>query len=235
MSRLAGSGNGVEAPGFLPRFRVVGGDEPADAELGAADADDDFVLHDKRRHGDRIGELDVRHRDVPKRPAVSRIDRDEMGVERAHEQRVAQYRDAAVVRAAADAGIGRRRVAVEPEYLPVFASSAITSFGRLGHVHDAVDDERVRFPGPEHLILQHPFLFEVLHIAGRDLIERAVAFAVVAATVGEPVCGSAAARSIRSGVTCACAASAADNPKRANSESNVSQRDAHHCPFSERR
>ena len=91
--------------------------------------------------------------------------RDEMRVERAHEQRVAQHRDAAIVGAAADAGIGRRRVAVEPEHPAGLRIERDHVVRPLGHVHDAVDDERVRLPGPEHLILQHPLLLEVLDVA----------------------------------------------------------------------
>ena len=51
---LAGTGNGVEAPGLLAGLGVVGGDEAADAQLAAADADDDLVLDDERRQRQRV-------------------------------------------------------------------------------------------------------------------------------------------------------------------------------------
>ena len=64
---------------------------------------------------DRVRELHVADGDVPQRLAVLRVDRDEVRVERAHEERVAEDRDAAVVGAAADARLGRRRVPIQPE------------------------------------------------------------------------------------------------------------------------
>ena len=42
MPRFSGSGNRVEAPRFFSGPRVQGGDEPANTELAAADADDAF-------------------------------------------------------------------------------------------------------------------------------------------------------------------------------------------------
>jgi hypothetical protein len=53
-----------------------------------------------------------------------------MGVERAHVERVAENREAAVVRAAADDQRRIQRVAVDPEDAAVLAPSATTSFSR---------------------------------------------------------------------------------------------------------
>ena len=113
--------------------------------------------------------------------------RDEVRVERAHEQRVAEDRDAAVVGAAADARVGRRRVAVLPEHPAGPRVDGHDVVGPLGDVHDPVDDDRVRLPGAEDLVLQHPLRLEVRHVGRRDLRERAVALAGVRAVVGQPV------------------------------------------------
>ena len=51
---LAGPGNRVDAPHFLAGRRVERRDDPADAEVAARGADDDLVLHDDRRHRDRV-------------------------------------------------------------------------------------------------------------------------------------------------------------------------------------
>ncbi len=44
---LAGSGNGVKAPDFLAGARIMRSHEAADAELAAADADENLVLDDE--------------------------------------------------------------------------------------------------------------------------------------------------------------------------------------------
>src|SRR4029077_20399021 len=115
VTRFAGAGYRVEAPRLFSGPRIQRDDEAADAELLAADADNHFVLHHERRQRDRISELDIGQRVVPDLAAAPGIDRDDVRVERPHEQRVAEDRDAAVVGTAADACFRRRRIAVEPE------------------------------------------------------------------------------------------------------------------------
>jgi hypothetical protein len=141
-ARFAGAGDRVEAPQFLAGSRLVGGDEAPDAVLGAADADDDFVLHDERGQRDRIRVSRIGDGDIPERLAVFRVNRDEVRVERAHEQRVAKNGDAAVVGAAADALVGGVRVPILPEDASGLRVEREHVIGALRHVHQAVGDDR---------------------------------------------------------------------------------------------
>ena len=50
-----------------------------------------------------------------------------------------------------------------------------------------VDDERVRFPGPEHLIGQDPLQLEISDVAGSDLCQQAVAQTGITTGVRDPV------------------------------------------------
>ena len=90
--------------------------------------------------------------------------------------------------------VGRRRVAIEPVQRAGLGVHRHHVVGPLRQVHHAVDDQRIRLPGAEHLVLHHPLRLEPRHVGRRDLVERAVALAGVGAVVGEPV---AAARGRR--------------------------------------
>ena len=184
---LAGARNRVEAPNLLAGLHVVRGDEAADTVLAAARADDHQVLDDERRHRHGVRELRIGHRCIPKRLAVARVDRDQVRVERAHEQRVAVNREAAIVGAAADALVGRVVVAVLPEHAARLGVERQHVVGALRQIHDAVDDERRGLPRAEHLALQHPLLLEVADVLRRDLSQRRVALARIGAGVGQPV------------------------------------------------
>ena len=59
VARLAWPGHGVEAPHFFAGLHVPRGDEAADAELTAGGSGDHFVLHDERRHGERVAVLRI--------------------------------------------------------------------------------------------------------------------------------------------------------------------------------
>ncbi len=182
-----GSGMMWKRQASLPVSRVVGGDEPADAVLAARHADDHLVLHHQRRHGQRIAERVVRHLRVPDRLAALRVDGHEVRVERAHEQRVAEDRDAAIDLAAADAKRRRQHVVIDPEHAAGLRIERHDVVGRLRQVHDAVDDERRGFERLQRLRLKHPLQLEVLRVGGRDLLQRAVALAHVGAGIGQPV------------------------------------------------
>ena len=74
------------------------------------------------------------------------VDGDQVRVERAHVQRVAQNRDAAIIRAAADRDFGIVVVVIDPEDAAGRGVERDHVVGPLGHVHDAVDHQRRRFP-----------------------------------------------------------------------------------------
>ena len=136
---------------------------------------------------DRVAVRDLGDLDVPERAAGLRVDRDEVRVERAHEQRVAEDREAAVVGAAADLDVRRDGVLVDPEDAAGLRVERDHVVRPLREVHDAVDDERRRLPRSEHLVLENPLQLEVLDVGRRDLRQRAVALAGVVAGVGQPV------------------------------------------------
>ena len=188
-ARFVRRGNRVEAPCFPAAPRVEGRNEPADPILAAADTDDDLVFDDQRGVGDRITRLAIGHFRVPQRAAGLRVDGNEMGVERAHVERVAENRQAAVVRAAADDQRRVQRVAVDPEDAAGLGVERDDVVQPLRQVHDAVDDQRCGLPVPGDRGLVHPFQLEVFGVCRRNLRERAVALTEVAAGVHQPVPG----------------------------------------------
>jgi hypothetical protein len=94
----------------------VGRDEPADAVIAPADADNHLVFDHQRRQRERIGGLVVvNHLYVPQGATRFRMDRDEPRIVRRQKERVAQYRKDAVVGATADNRIRRWNVLVDPK------------------------------------------------------------------------------------------------------------------------
>ena len=191
MSCLARPGNRVEAPQFLAAGRIEGRDEAADAEVAAGGTDDQLVLDDLRRDGESVAGFGPRagDGDIPERPSALRIDREEMAVDGAHEQTLAQDRDTAVHASAAGPRLLRGFVAVGPEDAARGAVDRDDVVGRLDGVEHAVHGERRRFEFLERLGLEHPLQFQVLHVGRRDLRERRVTPAEHVARVAEPVVG----------------------------------------------
>ena len=191
MPGLARPGNRVEAPDFLAGRGIERGDETADAVFAARRPDDHLVLDDERRQRERVTRLRLGDRLVPDRLAGLGIDRDQMAVDRSHEQRVAEDREPAVDAAAADARQRRDPRRVDPEHASGGGIERHDVVRRQHRVHDAVDDERRRF---EFLVglgrparLEHPLQLQVLHVRRRDLRERAVAVAGQVPGVRQPV------------------------------------------------
>ena len=88
--------------------------------------------------------------------------RDQMRVERAHEQRVAEDRDAAVVRAAADARVGRAACSGTARTRGPFSRRrAITSFGRWVTYMMPSTTIGLDCQAPNTSSWQHPLRFEV--------------------------------------------------------------------------
>ncbi len=100
LSRIGG--DGVEAPGLLACFRVVGGDIAAHSVLRACVADDDLISRDAWRRGDGIGRGRVGGLDAPHRGSAALVERDEPAVERADIDLAIVEGDAAVYDVAAE-------------------------------------------------------------------------------------------------------------------------------------
>ena len=116
--------DGVEAPRALAGLRVVRVDESADAVLGAGDADDHLVLDDERREGHRVAGAVIDELDVEQHAAGLHVERDQMRIERPHEQPIAEDAEAAVDGAAAQLQLFGQLTPVAPDLPPVRASIA---------------------------------------------------------------------------------------------------------------
>src|SRR5207247_10033810 len=115
VTRFSRTRNGLEPPDLLTRSRVVSRDKSAYPVFSAGDADDHFIFDHQRRVRQRIAELRITDLSTPDRTSRPGVDRDQAGVDGAHEQSVAEDRQATVHRAAADPRVGRRAVFIHPE------------------------------------------------------------------------------------------------------------------------
>ena len=142
VARLAGSGNGVEAPDLLAGLGVVSGDEAANAVLAAGGADDHFVLHHERRERDGVAGVRIGHLGVPQRMAALGIDRDDVRVDGAHEQSVARIASPRLTRPQQRRACGDGAIGINPEDAAGGGVERHDVVGRLHQVHDAVDNQR---------------------------------------------------------------------------------------------
>ena len=110
-----------------------------------------------------------------------------MTVERAHEDGVAENRDAAIHATATGARQRRRAIRIGPEHAPGRGIERHEIVRRLDGVHDAVHHQRRRLELLERLRLEHPSELEILHVGGRDLGQRAVPLAHHVARMRQPV------------------------------------------------
>ena len=166
---------------------VVGGDEAADAELAAGDADDDLVLDDQRSMRDGVALLGLGDVSVPQRLAVLGVDGNQTRVDGAHEERVAGDRDSAIHAPAAEPCKRRRCVVVGPEHPPGRGVERDDVVGRLDCVHHAVDDQGRRLEFFERARLEDPLELQIPDVVLRDLGEGAVALAEHRAGMRQPV------------------------------------------------
>ncbi len=177
-----------EAPRELARGRVVGGDEAAHAELGAAVADEHLAFDDARRAGDRVRPLGVRRLRRPQFLAGGRIEGDEAAVERADEHLALVDRDAAVhdvaARVLAFLAVDLRvvvpldRARARIERVDVRPARA--------RVEHAVHHQRRRFHAAVGLELRVPREPEGADVRPVDLLQRAVALFGIAAADADP-------------------------------------------------
>ena len=96
----------VKRPQQLAIVRVERLDKAAHAILAAIRADQDLAVHRGRRHGFAVAKRGIGDVDLPHNAAGLGVEGDQLGIERAHEERVAENGDPAIVRAAAHARIG---------------------------------------------------------------------------------------------------------------------------------
>ena len=192
-AQLAGIRNRIEAPDAPARLRVVRVDVAAAGEVAAGDADDHFVLHDQRRRRDRVRFLQIADGHVPEDRAGLAFERDQMRVERAHVEAIAEQRESAIHRAAAHRRreIRRQRARVLPDRPagPRVERERLVVVAR--DVRHAVDDERRVFEAASgkagDVGLEQPVRCELRHVGRRNLRQRAVTLSRVIAGERRPV------------------------------------------------
>src|SRR5262249_5842351 len=100
-ARLASDGHSVEPPSSPPGGCVIRIEEASNPKLPTGTSDDDLVLHDKRRTGDREADRWVRHSRVPNYRTSFSIQGEQTGIQGPNEHPISENRDAAVLLATA--------------------------------------------------------------------------------------------------------------------------------------
>src|ERR1700739_1709114 len=96
MSRLAGTGDSVEAPSTRAGIRVVGVNEAADAVFASRNSNDDEILYRQGRQGEAVTIFVVDGRDVPDQVPGLSVESNDVGVKRGHEYLVTEDGESAV-------------------------------------------------------------------------------------------------------------------------------------------
>jgi hypothetical protein len=168
-------GNRVERPQQLAVLGVERLEEAAHAVLAAVGADQHLALDDGGRHRFRVALFRIGDLRLPQQLAGLRVERDELGVERAHEQPVALDRDAPVVRTAAKRRDRTHLVLVVPVFLAGRRVDRVHVVERRRQEHHAVDDDRRGLHRLQHRRLEDERRLELAHVPGVDLVAGVVA------------------------------------------------------------
>ena len=187
----------IGAPQLAPGAGVQHQYPTAHAELGAAVADDHFVVHDDRRHRDRLADVYVADLHLPNLFAGLGVDGDGVRVERVVVDAPIGIRRAAVHDVAArdaDRAIAGIRL-VDPLQHPAGARQVerVQDVGPGRHnVHGVVHDERIAFVALQYAGGERRHDFQLRGIGRGDLGERGVARPCVVAARLRPLfsCGS---------------------------------------------
>ena len=134
----------VEAPELATRLGVVGGDVAAHTQFTTAIADDDLVLDDARRTGDRIGLAAVDRVDVPDGLACLCIERHEASVDGSDIDPSLPDSDAPVhdIAAGLAAPFARDFGVIGPQLLAGLCVERVDDAPRAGRKHHPVLDDR---------------------------------------------------------------------------------------------
>ena len=193
-----------------------------EAAAGLPAAASGRALHDDAVRDDRSAregeaELRVGDRGVPDQLAGLGVERDEVGVAGRDDQLVVV--DRLVARAARVHLVGKL-VLVFPDQLARRAVESLDQLGRVLDVDDPVMDERCLLGPPPRRHAPCPCELQLAHVVLVDLVERAVAPAVVGPPPHQPVTVGRAFASISSvtGVILSTFASCASNARRAQAD-----------------
>jgi hypothetical protein len=138
--------------------------------------------------------LEIFEDNVPRHRPGRHVEREQVRIERHHEEFVAQQAEAAVDRPAAGPHARRDVAAVAPDLAPRARVDRPRVVVDAGHVQDAVQDERRRLEFARHVGLERPLRHQAVHVGRRNLRERTVAAAAVIARKHHPPRGIREAR-----------------------------------------
>ena len=182
-------GNREERPEELAVVRVERLDEAADAVFAAIRADQHLALDDRRRHRFRVTLFRIGDLRFPKQIPGLGVERNELGVDRAHVQLAAFDGDTAIVVAAAHGDDRSQLVLVVPVLFAGRRVDRVHVIERRCQEHDAVDHDRRGLHRFEHGGLEHVGRLHLRHVAGVDLAAGVVSRLIVAAVRMNPVLG----------------------------------------------
>ena len=184
--RLARLRNRVGAPHLLAGVGIERGHEPADAPLAARGSDQHLAVRHERRNGHVVPGPVVGDRRLPDHLPGHRVEGHHERVVRRVKNLVAVQGDAAV-RAVRMGHVLRELPVVDPELLSRARIDGDDPVLGRGNEHDAVVDDRRRLVAGRHPGRHRPHGHEIAHVLPVDLIQRAVALAVVGPAVHQPV------------------------------------------------
>src|SRR6266581_5057351 len=180
-SLVALVGNRVERPQELAGLGVERLEKAADAVFAAVGADQHLALHHGRRHGLGVALFRIGDLDLPGVLAALRVERHELGVERAHVEHALVCGHAAVVGAAAERRDRPHLVLVVPEFASGRRVDRVDVVERSGEEHHPVHHQRRGFHRLEHRGLERELGLELVHVAHADLRRGVVAGLLVVA------------------------------------------------------
>ena len=180
--------NGHRPPDALAGLHVVGVDETGNQVLPAGDTDDELVLDDERCDRRGVAFLVLDDLGVPQHGAGARVQRDDVGVERGHEEAVAENAKAPVDRPAAHAHVRRELAAIAPERPTGSRVDRPRQVVLARDVEHAVDHQRRRFElAAAGVGLERPLVHQTVDVLRRELRQRAMPSPVVLAAEHQPL------------------------------------------------
>ena len=144
------AGHRPEPPSLIAGLPVIGGDVAAHPVFATAISDDDEVLDDPGRAGDRIRPLSIDGQDFPDHLPRARIQRNQPSIERPDEDASLPHRNAPVhdIATGVLAPLLRHLGVVLPDEFSGPAVVGVHPAPGAGGEHDAVDDDRGRLQAP---------------------------------------------------------------------------------------
>ena len=165
---------------------MVGGDEPADAELSARRTDEHLAVGHEGGKAHVVAAAVVGHRRRPHRAPGAGVQRHQHGVARGQEHLVAEKGDAASGGMPVD-DRGRERTAIPPQEGPRARLDGDDLAARRRHEDDTVVNDWSGLVSVDRTRRERPHRSQPGDVGRRDPGERTVAPPVVGAAIHQPV------------------------------------------------